>query len=329
MAPKPQRPERQDNVISSLNVAIEALNITKEILSITPAKAVCGSVSVILATVRVCVFPIPLVNGGLERTLQDSMINEIDYVELGLACADICTALGRGMNGKKADDLNQSVRDATAQLVTWVELTVYNSELVTDEACDCRTVTEIQRKVVKQSKRKAVSRLFHAKNDKETIVAWKSDLNRILHVFNVSSTAFVWPQLTVFSQTELSINTHVVVSDIHHDVVNTQTIVSDVHQGVINTHSVVSELHQNVASTRTIVADIHRAVVESLGEADSKYRSVSFACILFKEPTLTVAQTQKRLATSTTDRSSISYLHPACLVNPHPRLHGPVSGAMR
>ena len=56
------------------------------------------------------------------------MINEIDYVELGLACADICTALGRGMEGKKADDLNQSVRDATAQLVTWVKSAAHNSE---------------------------------------------------------------------------------------------------------------------------------------------------------------------------------------------------------
>ena len=56
MSPKPVRPKRQENIISSLNVAIEALNLTKEILSITPAKAVCGSVSVILATIRVC-FP--------------------------------------------------------------------------------------------------------------------------------------------------------------------------------------------------------------------------------------------------------------------------------
>ena len=80
--------------------------------------------------------------------------------------------------------------------------------------------------------------------------------------------------------------------------------VSDVHRGITNTRSVVSELHQNVASTRTIVADIRRSVVGSLGEADSKHRSVSFTRILFNEPTLIVAQTRRRLATSTTDRSS-------------------------
>ena len=54
MTPRSRRPERQDNVLSSLNVAIEALNLAKEVLSITPAKAVCGSVGVILTTIRVC-----------------------------------------------------------------------------------------------------------------------------------------------------------------------------------------------------------------------------------------------------------------------------------
>ena len=49
---------------------------------------------------------------------QDSMINKLDYVELGLSCADICTALDRGMSGRKLDELNQSVCDAMAQLTT-------------------------------------------------------------------------------------------------------------------------------------------------------------------------------------------------------------------
>jgi len=46
------------------------------------------------------------------------MINELDYVELGLFCADICRALDRGMNGKKLDDFSQSVCDAINQLTT-------------------------------------------------------------------------------------------------------------------------------------------------------------------------------------------------------------------
>ena len=48
---------------------------------------------------------------------QDTMVNEQDYVELGLSCADICRALDRGMNGKKLDDLSQSVCDAINQLM--------------------------------------------------------------------------------------------------------------------------------------------------------------------------------------------------------------------
>jgi hypothetical protein len=49
------------------------------------------------------------------------MTNETDYVDLGLACADVCRALDRGMNGKKLDDLGQSVREAINQLMAWVE----------------------------------------------------------------------------------------------------------------------------------------------------------------------------------------------------------------
>jgi hypothetical protein len=59
--------------------------------------------------------------------------------------------------------------------------------ILTDDALDRRTVAEIQKKVMKQSERNAVSRLLHAKNDKETIASWKLELNRILQVFNVRS----------------------------------------------------------------------------------------------------------------------------------------------
>ena len=48
--------------------------------------------------------------------VQDCMINQQDYVELGLNCADICTALDRGMSGRKLDDLSRSVCEAINQL---------------------------------------------------------------------------------------------------------------------------------------------------------------------------------------------------------------------
>jgi hypothetical protein len=53
MDPKSQRSKRQDATLSALNAAIEAMNLAKEVSSMTPAKAIFGSVSVILAMIRV------------------------------------------------------------------------------------------------------------------------------------------------------------------------------------------------------------------------------------------------------------------------------------
>ena len=102
-----------------LNAAIEALNLAKEISSVTPAKAVFGSVSVLLVMIRVR-FLGSCGSWLMIHTCQDSMVNDQDYVDLGLACADICRALDRGMNGKRLDDLSQPVRDAINQLTMWV-----------------------------------------------------------------------------------------------------------------------------------------------------------------------------------------------------------------
>ena len=44
------------------------------------------------------------------------MINKADYVELGMACADVCVTLKRGLGEKSEDDLNDSVRKAIRQL---------------------------------------------------------------------------------------------------------------------------------------------------------------------------------------------------------------------
>ena len=46
------------------------------------------------------------------------MINYADFVDLGLACADVCTALDRGLNGKRLNDLDSSVCEAIKQLTT-------------------------------------------------------------------------------------------------------------------------------------------------------------------------------------------------------------------
>ena len=46
------------------------------------------------------------------------MATRTDYVELGLACADICEAIDRAMKGRRMDNLNQSVFEAIEQLTT-------------------------------------------------------------------------------------------------------------------------------------------------------------------------------------------------------------------
>ena len=53
MKPDFQPPKGKEGVTSALNAAIEAVNIAKELSSVTPAKAVFGSVGLLLATIRV------------------------------------------------------------------------------------------------------------------------------------------------------------------------------------------------------------------------------------------------------------------------------------
>ena len=48
--------------------------------------------------------------------MQDSFITKPDYVELGLACAEIYEALGREVDGRRADQLSQRVLLAIEKL---------------------------------------------------------------------------------------------------------------------------------------------------------------------------------------------------------------------
>jgi hypothetical protein len=123
-------------------------------------------------------------------------MNKTDYVELGLACADVCKALDRGMKGRRADELSQPVFEAIEQLTTSVKPTGCICARLADRASNRRTIAEIQRRIIEKGRRNLFSRLAHAKNDKDTLASWRSDLNRILHVFNVRSTGSVRQSLT-------------------------------------------------------------------------------------------------------------------------------------
>ena len=47
---------------------------------------------------------------------QDSVANQQDYVDLGLFCAEVCKALERGLNGRRLDEISDSVLQAIKQL---------------------------------------------------------------------------------------------------------------------------------------------------------------------------------------------------------------------
>ena len=57
MTDNSQQQKGRNGVLSSLNVAIEGLNLAKELTSATPAKAVFGSVAILLTMIRVSFLP--------------------------------------------------------------------------------------------------------------------------------------------------------------------------------------------------------------------------------------------------------------------------------
>ena len=118
------------------------------------------------------------------------MADEADYVDIGLLCADVCEALELGMDVKSMDDLNKLSFDAITQLSTWVELAKCIFCPSTDHRPDCRTVAEIQERVLKRSANGGSSRALRLREDKDVITAWKLDLSRISQVFNVCSMCF-------------------------------------------------------------------------------------------------------------------------------------------
>ena len=58
MDTKSQRRKSRDGVLSSLNTAIDAMNIAKDVMGMTPAKAAFGSVGVLLTMIKVGSLPI-------------------------------------------------------------------------------------------------------------------------------------------------------------------------------------------------------------------------------------------------------------------------------
>ena len=56
MIDKSHHPRGRDGDLSTLNMAIDGLNLAKEVSSITPAKVAFGTVAIILTMIRVSPF---------------------------------------------------------------------------------------------------------------------------------------------------------------------------------------------------------------------------------------------------------------------------------
>jgi hypothetical protein len=100
-----------------LNAAIELLNLAKDTCGIPPAQVAFGSVSILLAMIRVRSFYSAAMD-FLLMFIQDSMANEQDYIDLGLNCAEVCKALNRGLDGRQLDELSSPCWGRIEQLTT-------------------------------------------------------------------------------------------------------------------------------------------------------------------------------------------------------------------
>ena len=131
-------------------------------------------------------------------------------------------------------------------------------------------------------------------------------------MFNVRSVVYVRPLLTIHSQTELTINTHVTVVGVRDSVANMHATVSGVQHDTTNTYTMVSDMHRNMLKSQEGASDQHLSV--------SGTRTLSSA-----EYVLTTTQTQTRSVTSATSGSNVLHLHLAYPANHLPRRRGPVS----
>ena len=103
-------------------------------------------------------------------------------------------------------------------------------------------MAQIQRSANEPKERNPISRIFYAKKDEATIAAWRADLDRILHIFEVRSVVDSLPTLlTDHLQTELALHTHIAVSDTHE-------LVSDMHRAIFKDQQGADVRNQTVGN---------------------------------------------------------------------------------
>ena len=85
-------------------------------------------------------------------SIQDTMVNKTDYVNLRLSRAEVCEALQQGMDGGRMCNLSLPVHEAITWLKMWVKSVKHSLDSSLMDALDCRTIMEIQEKVVEKGR---------------------------------------------------------------------------------------------------------------------------------------------------------------------------------
>ncbi|KAF9783129.1 hypothetical protein BJ322DRAFT_137268 [Thelephora terrestris] len=160
MASTSQGQKGNNDVRSTLNAIIKVISAAKDAChGIPPAQVAFG------------------IAGALLTMIRDSLANQQDFVDLGLACARVCKALDRGLKGRQSGNLSPSVLKAIEELA--------------------KTLAGIQSEIVKLGKRNAAFQALHANSDKDKIARWNRELDKIRQLFSI----------------ELEINTNIGVTD--------------------------------------------------------------------------------------------------------------------
>ena len=152
----------------SLDDAINILD--KNAVEDSPAKQVFKAASAILALVWVSAVS-PCVHCCLTIIQQDKMINDKDFVQLSESCPNVYEVLDAAIQGKKADDLDESVRAA-----------LEDSERYFDYPWPCRLTIPSEPRVLHEIERALRRRAStpHSKHEKENIEGHMLEINRIL-----------------------------------------------------------------------------------------------------------------------------------------------------
>jgi hypothetical protein len=113
MATNSPQEKGRDRDIPTLEALIQIMEVAKFACVFPPAQVAIGSTSALLMIIKVY----SLLSYHSELTsVQDSMANKQDFVELGKSCGRVCQALDRGLNGKKSEELSRSVLEAIEEL---------------------------------------------------------------------------------------------------------------------------------------------------------------------------------------------------------------------